>query len=146
MVELKGTDTDLALVSGVRSGDESAMASYTRKFVAAGVNLVGGCCGTTPEHIREMKSALRVGGARAKTAEAGVKKSDALVATPSVPLDQRSRLGKKIAAGEFATMRVRTASPPKRKNIFRPEDFTALAKSTSSSKLLATAACPPTAS
>jgi len=80
------------------------MASYARKFVAAGVNLVGGCCGTTPEHIREMKSALRVGGARAKTAEAGVKKADALVATPSVPLDQRSRLGKKIAAGEFATM------------------------------------------
>ena len=80
------------------------MASYTRKFVAAGVNLVGGCCGTTPEHIREMKLALRVGGARAKTAAAGVKKSDALVATPSVPLDKRSRLGKKIAAGEFATM------------------------------------------
>ena len=80
------------------------MASYTRKFVAAGVNLVGGCCGTTPEHIREMKLALRVGGARAKTAQAGVKKSDALVATPSVPLDKRSRLGKKIAAGEFATM------------------------------------------
>jgi methionine synthase / methylenetetrahydrofolate reductase (NADH) len=80
------------------------MASYARKFVAAGVNLVGGCCGTTPEHIREMKSALRVGGARAKAAEAGVKKSDALVATPSVPLDKRSRLGKKIAAGEFATM------------------------------------------
>jgi homocysteine S-methyltransferase len=51
-----------------------------------------------------MKSALRVGGARAKAAEAGVKKSDALVATPSVPLDKRSRLGKKIAAGEFATM------------------------------------------
>ncbi|MGB0038791.1 MAG: homocysteine S-methyltransferase family protein [Terriglobales bacterium] len=32
------------------------MASYTRKFVAAGVQLVGGCCGTTPEHIRAMKS------------------------------------------------------------------------------------------
>ena len=28
------------------------MASYARKFVAAGVNLVGGCCGTTPEHIQ----------------------------------------------------------------------------------------------
>ena len=27
------------------------MASYARKFVAAGVRLVGGCCGTTPEHI-----------------------------------------------------------------------------------------------
>jgi methionine synthase / methylenetetrahydrofolate reductase(NADPH) len=37
------------------------MASYARKFVAAGVRMVGGCCGTTPEHIRVMKSALRVG-------------------------------------------------------------------------------------
>src|SRR5258707_2757534 len=42
------------------------MASYTRKFVAAGVSLVGGCCGTTPEHIRAMKSALRAGQARQK--------------------------------------------------------------------------------
>ena len=44
------------------------MASYTRKFVAAGVHLIGGCCGTTPDHIRAMKSALRVDGARGKTA------------------------------------------------------------------------------
>src|SRR5581483_9477934 len=36
------------------------MASYARKFVAAGVRLVGGCCGTTPEHIRVMKSGLRM--------------------------------------------------------------------------------------
>src|ERR1700719_2592241 len=42
------------------------MASYARKFVAAGVQLIGGCCGTTPDHIRAMKSALRVGDARAK--------------------------------------------------------------------------------
>ena len=40
------------------------MASYARKFVAAGVRIVGGCCGTTPDHIRVMKSALRVGEAR----------------------------------------------------------------------------------
>ena len=80
------------------------MASYARKFVAAGVNLVGGCCGTTPEHIHEMKSALRVGGARAKTAAAKAKQSDELVAAPAVPLAKRSRLGQKLAAGEFATM------------------------------------------
>src|SRR5204863_884112 len=73
------------------------MASYARKFVAAGVNLIGGCCGTTPEHIKEMKAALRVGGARAKTATAKVK-ADPTVATPSVPLEKRSRLGRKIGA------------------------------------------------
>ena len=40
------------------------MASYARKFIQAGAQIVGGCCGTTPEHIRAMKSALRVGEAR----------------------------------------------------------------------------------
>jgi methionine synthase I (cobalamin-dependent)/5,10-methylenetetrahydrofolate reductase len=80
------------------------MASYARKFVAAGVSLVGGCCGTTPEHIREMKSALRVGGARAKTASAKVKQSSGPVAAPAVPLEKRSRLGKKLVSGTFATM------------------------------------------
>jgi methionine synthase / methylenetetrahydrofolate reductase(NADPH) len=80
------------------------MASYARKFVAAGVRLVGGCCGTTPEHIQVMKSALRVGEARAKASMAQVKGAAALVAAPAVPLEQRSRLGAKLAAREFVTM------------------------------------------
>src|SRR3954470_15530154 len=46
------------------------MASYTKKFVAAGVRFIGGCCGTTPDHIRSMKSALRVGEARTTSARA----------------------------------------------------------------------------
>ncbi len=81
------------------------MASYARKFVAAGVRLVGGCCGTTPEHIRVMKSALRVGEARGKAASkpAGASPSVPL-ATPAVPLQERSQLGAKLARGEFVTM------------------------------------------
>ena len=35
------------------------MASYARRFIANGVRLVGGCCGTTPEHIRQIKQAVR---------------------------------------------------------------------------------------
>src|ERR671923_109602 len=35
------------------------MASYARRFVARGVRLVGGCCGTTPEHIRQIKVAVK---------------------------------------------------------------------------------------
>ena len=34
------------------------MASYARRFIAKGVRLVGGCCGTTPEHIRQIKLAV----------------------------------------------------------------------------------------
>ena len=81
------------------------MASYTRKFVAAGVQLIGGCCGTTPDHIRAMKSALRVREARGKTAVTeAIHSSTAPSAPATVPLAERSRLGAKIAAGEFVTM------------------------------------------
>jgi methionine synthase / methylenetetrahydrofolate reductase(NADPH) len=80
------------------------MASYARKFVAAGVRLVGGCCGTTPEHIRVMKSALRVGEARAKAAPSKTQSQAVVNAAPAVPLGKRSKLGAKIAAGEFLTM------------------------------------------
>jgi homocysteine S-methyltransferase len=33
------------------------MASFARKFVRAGATWVGGCCGTTPAHIRSMRGA-----------------------------------------------------------------------------------------
>src|ERR1700680_4968377 len=81
------------------------MASYARKFVAAGVRLVGGCCGTTPEHIRVMKSALRVGEARGKIAARPATGSQSVpLAVPAVPLQDRSPLGAKLARGEFVTM------------------------------------------
>ena len=35
------------------------MASYARRFINNGVRLVGGCCGTTPDHIRQIKAAVR---------------------------------------------------------------------------------------
>ena len=81
------------------------MASYARKFVAAGVRIVGGCCGTTPDHIRVMKSALRVGEARGQAnpahAAGGVSSP---VATPAQSLEERSLIGAKLARGEFVTM------------------------------------------
>jgi homocysteine S-methyltransferase len=81
------------------------MASYTRKFVAAGVQLIGGCCGTTPDHIRAMKSALRVREARGKTAiSEAIHTGVAPSAPASIPIAERSRLGARIAAGEFVTM------------------------------------------
>ncbi|HXW90474.1 MAG TPA: bifunctional homocysteine S-methyltransferase/methylenetetrahydrofolate reductase [Terriglobales bacterium] len=79
------------------------MASYARKFVAAGVRLVGGCCGTTPDHIRAMKSALRVGEARFKAAATPASQAS-WTAVPAVPLDERSQLGRKLVRSEFVTM------------------------------------------
>jgi methionine synthase / methylenetetrahydrofolate reductase(NADPH) len=81
------------------------MASYARKFVNAGVNLVGGCCGTTPEHTKSMKSALRMTDAKGKPGGFRViteAKRESSITPP--PLSQRSNLGKKLAAGEFVTL------------------------------------------
>lgn len=36
-----------------------SFAKYAVEFAKLGVNLIGGCCGTTPEHIRELKKALK---------------------------------------------------------------------------------------
>lgn len=35
------------------------MVSFLPELIKAGVNIIGGCCGTTPSHIREMAKALR---------------------------------------------------------------------------------------
>jgi homocysteine S-methyltransferase len=81
------------------------MASYARKFVNAGVSLVGGCCGTTPEHIKAMNSALRMADAKGKPGSFRVvteAKRESSITPP--PLAQRSELGKKLAAGEFVTL------------------------------------------
>ncbi len=81
------------------------MASYARKFVNAGVNLVGGCCGTTPEHTKSMKSALRMSDAKGKPGGFRViteAKRESSITPP--PLAQRSNLGKKLATGEFVTL------------------------------------------
>jgi homocysteine S-methyltransferase len=81
------------------------MASYARKFIAAGVRVVGGCCGTTPDHIRVMKAALRVGEARGKAVSSSVGGGTAApVLSPVQSLEERSALGAKLARGEFVTM------------------------------------------
>ncbi len=78
------------------------MAEYARRFVAAGVSLVGGCCGTTPEHIKAMKLALRADVARASSFHVAV--ANPTVAPEVKPLAERSKLGQKLADGEFVTM------------------------------------------
>jgi homocysteine S-methyltransferase len=86
------------------------MASFARKFVRAGASWVGGCCGTTPEHVRAMRGALRAMEAQESGESAVVEiagKGPAETKEPSIepkPLAERSELGRRIATGEFVTM------------------------------------------
>ncbi|MGA3080862.1 MAG: bifunctional homocysteine S-methyltransferase/methylenetetrahydrofolate reductase [Terracidiphilus sp.] len=79
------------------------MASFARKAIHAGVQIVGGCCGTTPNHIRAMRSAMRAIDAQTRIEVAGA--APALNAeTPPAPLGQRSRIGSLIEHGSFVTL------------------------------------------
>lgn len=86
------------------------MASYARRFVARGVRLVGGCCGTTPEHIRQIKLAVsamapmpadRASGRPQETVPAAV------IVEPAVapaPREEKSRLAHALARRKFVAL------------------------------------------
>jgi methionine synthase I (cobalamin-dependent)/5,10-methylenetetrahydrofolate reductase len=79
------------------------MASFARKAIQAGVQIVGGCCGTTPNHIRAMRSAMRDLDARARVEVTG-EAPELTTETPPAPLSARSRIGALLAEGSFVTM------------------------------------------
>ncbi len=81
---------------------------FARRMLKSGVRLVGGCCGTTPEHTSAMLGAVRMlRGEKIDERVAGTKSSPTLqiISGPSpaakAPLADRSRLGGRIARGEF---------------------------------------------
>ncbi|HEY1554479.1 MAG TPA: bifunctional homocysteine S-methyltransferase/methylenetetrahydrofolate reductase [Kofleriaceae bacterium] len=83
---------------------------FARRMLKSGVRLVGGCCGTTPEHTRAMLGAVRMlrgekldeRKVRARTEEVGpVPHELAPPPPPKTPLAERSRIGARIARGEF---------------------------------------------
>jgi methionine synthase I (cobalamin-dependent)/5,10-methylenetetrahydrofolate reductase len=81
------------------------MASYARRFIASGVRLVGGCCGTTPEHIRQIALAAKsMGPGIARTTNTvDVKEPIASQpnAQPAVARESKSALARKLANGGF---------------------------------------------
>ncbi len=82
------------------------MATYARHLIQAGAKIVGGCCGTTPEHIKAMLEGIRPLAPRSRvvvTADQRSTPTEAPVGHPPVPLASRSKFGAKIAAGTFVT-------------------------------------------
>src|SRR5262249_25450111 len=83
-------------------GSPEYMAQYARRLLWAGVKIVGGCCGTTPEHIKliasEARSLQPAQKGLAATVEAPKVKSQAL--EPG-PMERKSTLGAGLVEGKF---------------------------------------------
>ena len=81
------------------------MASYARRFIAAGTRLIGGCCGTTPEHISRIAVAVRTTLPADRTTAPSLR----TVEQQSQPLTgverrEKSRLARALSDGEFVTL------------------------------------------
>jgi homocysteine S-methyltransferase len=106
------------------------MASYARHLIQAGAKIVGGCCGTTPDHLRAIVSGVRplsprvsgmgtgdwgLGRAASAGTDASARSDGSLAGTqsavasarvkgcPPVPFAERSHFAAKIAKGEMVT-------------------------------------------
>src|SRR6266508_865482 len=90
------------------------MASYARRFILHNVRIVGGCCGTTPEHIRQIKTAVRsLAPALSRVEAPAVVRSSAVAVSPAaarvepamssppVAREHKSRLAHALARGTF---------------------------------------------
>jgi len=91
-------------------------ASYAARFAELGAGAVGGCCGTGPEHIAEAARRLKAQTKISGKLEFGSKEDKGVDAqcpacaavepsaiAPALPLAERSRFGRKLAAGEWVT-------------------------------------------
>ncbi len=76
------------------------LGTYAKRLAEAGATFVGGCCGTTPEHVRAISQFVASVSPRQHFVAVEVSESEPL---PPVPLAERSALGAKLAAGRFVT-------------------------------------------
>jgi methionine synthase / methylenetetrahydrofolate reductase(NADPH) len=91
------------------------LATYARHLLLAGAKVLGGCCGTTPEHIKAMARGIRplaprhrivIGDRAAADKRRDTRGSDTAAITagvPPIPFADRSRWAAKIARGEPVT-------------------------------------------
>ncbi|MCH9014604.1 MAG: bifunctional homocysteine S-methyltransferase/methylenetetrahydrofolate reductase [Gemmatimonadetes bacterium] len=82
------------------------VAQYALRMIGAGARFIGGCCGTTPDHIKKIRDFV-AGDQPRQVAIPGRRARDdtkrVADAVDPAPLGERSPWGRKIAAGEFVT-------------------------------------------
>ena len=79
------------------------MAQYARRLIDAGARIVGGCCGTTPEHIRRISEQVAASQPRPASVRVTREAAGGAGGKPAPPLAARSALGRCLAEGDFVT-------------------------------------------
>ncbi len=88
---------------------------FARRMLKSGVRVIGGCCGTTPEHTRSMLGAVRMLRGEKLDDRVPAVRAIEISTQPSrpakTPVAERSRMGGRLARGEFVVSVELTAPP-----------------------------------
>ncbi len=83
------------------------MSKFAKRFIKAGASFIGGCCGTTPQHIKLIADSVRAVSPRQTNSVTPLGSAKVVDLMPSdveiVPPEMRSKWARKIALGEFVT-------------------------------------------
>jgi methionine synthase / methylenetetrahydrofolate reductase (NADH) len=84
------------------------MSKFAKRFIQSGAKFIGGCCGTTPSHIKLITDAVRAASPRAQRVVMSTRVAahgDEVLAADLkiVPPEERSNWSRKITRGEFVT-------------------------------------------
>ena len=100
---------------------------YTKRFIERGVRVLGGCCGTTPEHIGKMANALAMKQTRIQhSINIGVKPVSKEPLPDPVPLAEKSKLSEKMLSGQQVVLVEMV--PPRSTDITKPLEGASLLK------------------
>ncbi|MBR9976913.1 MAG: bifunctional homocysteine S-methyltransferase/methylenetetrahydrofolate reductase [Bacteroidetes bacterium] len=82
------------------------LGTYAKRYIQAGANIIGGCCGTGPEHIRHMRNAISAYGFKTQTPAAitSGKEFEIPADVEVVIREEKSRLARRLSDGRFVTM------------------------------------------
>ncbi len=79
------------------------LTTYALRYVDLGAAAVGGCCGTTPEHIRELANAVKPLARAARSKPHVITPAQTTPPKEPVPLAERSRFARRLANREWVT-------------------------------------------
>ncbi len=74
---------------------------YAKHFIQAGANIIGGCCGTAPDHIKKMRNSVNALQPQMKHFNFEVIKTDLYPDIEKIPQEKKSRLARRLKDGHF---------------------------------------------
>jgi methionine synthase / methylenetetrahydrofolate reductase(NADPH) len=79
------------------------LTEYAKRFVGLGAAAVGGCCGTTPEHIRAMAEAIKPLSRMKSKPAAVIAAAKPAEGKPPLPFAEKSNLARRLAEKKWVT-------------------------------------------